>query len=382
MSKNRLKFTTKIIVSLCPQNNTTTYYSDTHTRGLGIYVTRTGVKTYFVYRKVEGRPQRIILGHTDEITLNQAREKANKIHLQILDGVNPQDKKHSLREEMTFGELWELYLERHAIPHLSNSRNQQTIYRMYLSKWSDKKISYITSNHIRELHQQIGRDVGLVRANHVHALIRSMYNRAIEWGWNKPNPAYGVKRFKERSRERFLSTQEMRCFLDALAKEPHEVVRDYLYMSLFTGARKGNVEAMRWQDIDLISAQWVIPMTKNGKPHIIPLVEPALEILKRRKAQTNSPWVFAVSRGKSGHLKNPWYIWSEVLKRAGITNLRIHDLRRTLGSWQAALGANSYVIGKSLGHTSPQSTAIYARLDLNPVRQSLSNAVQAMLKGR
>ncbi len=380
MTKHCFKFTSKTLSKLTPASKGITYYHDTTTRGLGLYVTKTGVQTYFVYRRIDGKPLRIVLGRFDELTLEQARDKAIKTHWQICEGIDPQDKKRSMREELTFGELWELYLERHAIPHLSDSRNQQTIYRMFLSKWADKKISLITTNHIRELHQQIGRDIGPVRANHVHALIRSIYNRAIEWGWNKANPAYGVKRFKEHSRERFLSIQEMKRFLEALDKEPHETVRDYLYMSLFTGARKGNVEAMRWHDVDLISAQWVIPMTKNGKPHIIPLVEPAVEILKRRRAVTNSPWVFAVPRGKSGHLKNPWYIWSELLKRAEIPNLRIHDLRRTLGSWQAAMGANSYVIGKSLGHTSPQSTAIYARLDISPVRDSLSKAVSAMLK--
>lgn len=382
MQNNRFNFTVRNILTGTvhnPENNSPTYYYDTKVRGLGIYVTRTGVKTYFVYRKVEGQPTRIILGRTDEISLEKARAKAQEVHSQIAEGINPQEKKQSIREEITFGELWELYLERHAIPHLSSTLCQRGIYKLYLSKWADKKISLISTNHIRDLHQQIGRDVGIVRANHVHSLLRAMYNKAIEWGWNKPNPAYGIKRFKEHSRERFLSAQEMKDFLAALDKEPNETMRDYFYMSLFTGARRSNVQAMRWQDIDFNSAQWVIPKTKNGKPHIVPLVEPALEILKRRRMKTNGEWVFP-SRSKSGHLKNPCEVWNAVLNRAGITNLRIHDLRRTLGSWQAALGANSYVIGKSLGHSSQHATAIYARLDLNPVRDSLNKAVDAMLE--
>lgn len=382
MQSNRFNFTARNVLTIPafnPENSSTSYYYDTKVRGLGIYVTRKGVKTYFVYRKVEGRPTRIILGRIDEISLEKARAKAQDIHSQIAEGINPQEKKHAIRQEITFRELWELYLERHAIPHLACTRNQRGIYRLYLSKWADKKISLISSNNVRELHQQIGRDVGTVRANHVHALIRGMYNKAIEWGWNKPNPAYAVKRFKESSRERFLSAQEMKAFLAALDREPNETMRDYLYISLFTGARRSNVQAMRWQDIDTQSAQWVIPVTKNGKPHIIPLVAQALDILTRRRLKTNSEWVFP-SRSKSGHLKNPCAVWEEVLKRAGITNLRIHDLRRTLGSWQAALGANSYVIGKSLGHSSQHATAIYARLDLNPVRASLDRAIQAMLE--
>lgn len=384
MTNKRFNFTVKTIANLPvlgAEGSTRTIYYDTQIRGLGIYVTKKGVKTFFVYRKVEGKPVRIILGRTDEISLDRAREKAANVHSQIAEGINPQEKKRALREEITFGELWALYWERHAMLYRkASSRNDESLYRLYLSKWADKKLSHITSHNIRDLHQQVGADSGMVRANHAHALIRLMFNKAIEWGWNKPNPAYAVKRFKEHSRERFLSTQEMKRFLEALGREPCETVRDYLYMSLFTGARRSNVQAMRWQDIDFDSRQWLIPVTKNGKAHIVPLVEQAVDILSRRRLKTNSEWVFPSARSKSGHLENPCVIWNDVVKRAGITNLRIHDLRRTLGSWQAALGANSYVIGKSLGHTSQQATAIYARLDLNPVRQSLCKAVEAMLQ--
>ena len=364
------------------KGSTRMYFYDTTVRGFGIYVTKKGVKTFFVYRKVDGRPVRIILGRTDEITLERAREKAANIHSQIAEGINPQEKKHAIRQEITLGELWVLYWERHAKPFRACRRNDESLYRLYLLPWADKKLSSINTNAIRDLHHRVGRDKGIVRANHVHALIRLMFNKAIEWGWTKPNPAYAIKRFKEHSRERFLSVQEMKAFLVALDKEPCETVRDYLYISLFTGARRSNVQAMRWQDVDFDSAHWIIPITKNGKPHIIPLVEQALEILKRRKLKTNNPWVFPSVRSKSGHLENPMPIWNDVLKRAGIENLRIHDLRRTLGSWQAALGSNSYVIGKSLGHSSQHATAIYARLDLNPVRQSVSKAVQAMFDGK
>lgn len=382
-SNKRLNFTTKAISNLtfseAECSNTMTYY-DTKVRGLGIYITRKGIKTYFLYRRVEGRPQRIILGRVDAITLDRAREKAIAVHSQIAEGINPLEKKQALRQEISFGELWHLYLEQHAKLYRGAScRNDQSIYRLYLSEWKDKKLSHITTHTIRDMHQRLGRESGLVRANHAHALIRLMFNKAIEWGWNKPNPAYAVKRFKEHSRERFLSTQEMKRFLAALENEPSETIRDYLYLSLFTGARQGNVLAMRWQDIDFDAAQWRIPVTKNGKAHIVPLVKPALELLQQRRLKTNSEWVFSSAKSKSGHLENPRIIWAEILKRAEIADLRIHDLRRTLGSWQAALGANSYIIGKSLGHTSQHATAIYARLDLNPVRDSLDKAVQAMI---
>ena len=84
--------------------------------------------------------------------------------------------------------------------------------------------------------------------------------------------------------------------------------------------------------------------------------------------------------GKHGHYHDPRKGWLRILKRAGIENLRLHDLRRTLGSWQAKTGASLVVIGKSLGHKSPQATAVYARLDLDPVRKSMETATAAILQ--
>src|SRR5262249_54741202 len=139
--------------------------------------------------------------------------------------------------------------------------NDVDLHRLYLQGWAEKKLTYITSQTIRDLHQKVGKNNGMVTANHLHALIRLMFNKAIEWGWNKINPAYAVKRFKTPSRERFLGVTEMKAFLEALEAESSQTVRDFLFVSLFTGARRNNVQTMQWQDIDFAAAQWVIPKT-------------------------------------------------------------------------------------------------------------------------
>ena len=103
----------------------------------------------------------------------------------------------------------------------------------------------------------------------------------------------------------------------------------------------------------------------------------AVAILERRRQAIVNPYVFP-GRGKTGHLMEPKLAWERLLARAGIADLRIHDLRRTLGSWQAAAGSSLQVIGKSLGHARPETTAIYARLQLEPVRQSVNAAAAAI----
>ncbi|PYU33401.1 MAG: hypothetical protein DMG31_09090 [Acidobacteria bacterium] len=157
----------------------------------------------------------------------------------------------------------------------------------------------------------------------------------------------------------------------ALRKEPNRDLRDFVLLSLWTGARRGDVLTMRWQNIELADNRWSVPEPKNRTPYAVPLVREAIEMLKDRQSICGT--------GASGHLVNLKRGWNGLLARAKITDLRIHDLRRTLGSWQAASGASLPVIGKSLGHRSTCATQIYARLDLDPVRASVTAATQAMI---
>jgi integrase len=134
---------------------------------------------------------------------------------------------------------------------------------------------------------------------------------------------------------------------------------------------------MQWSEIHLERGEWRIPITKNGESQTVTLAPEVVDILRARQG-INSPWVFP-GTGVTGHLVEPKKAWKRVLTRAGIANLRIHDLRRTLGSWQAKTGASLVIVGKSLNHKSPSTTAIYARLDLDPVRESVDRATSAML---
>ncbi len=101
---------------------------------------------------------------------------------------------------------------------------------------------------------------------------------------------------------------------------------------------------MSWNNIDFNRCEWSIQETKNGESHTIPLIPQAVSILKERLERKTNQWVFSSPASKSGHIEEPKRAWKNLLKRADIQDLRIHDLRRTLGSWQAATGANSYII--------------------------------------
>jgi integrase len=174
---------------------------------------------------------------------------------------------------------------------------------------------------------------------------------------------------------------EIKAFFTALAAEDPYWQAFYL-LCLFTGARRGAVSAMEWPELDLVNGVWHVPAKKckNKKPAAIALCDPALAILETRRAQrSGSPWVFPLLSGGDGHLVDPRKSWHRITRAAGLDDLRIHDLRRSQGSWQAALGISLAIIGKSLSHSDLQSTQVYARIQLDEVRDAVGRSSSAMM---
>lgn len=308
----------------------------------------------------------------------QASNAAYKLMNEISDGINPNKEKKKLREEMLFKDLFEKYINEYAKNRKLSWKTDLGYYDRYLANLNSKRISDITTQDIEKLHNKIKESGGLYASNRTLSLLTKVYNKAKDWGWHGNNPCQGVKKFKEKSRERFIQGDEIPKFFESLNNEPNETFRDFFYICLLTGARRNNVQCMQWNEINFDRSEWKIKETKNGEAHTIPLALQAIDILKTRYSFRRNNWVFPSPTSKSGHIEEPKRAWKNLLKRAEIQDLRIHDLRRTLGSWQAATGANSYIIGKSLGHKTQQATAIYARLNIDPVRESVARAVDSM----
>ena len=380
MQKN-INFIKKTLDSLkLPDKNKRHYFYDTKIKGLELMVTDQGTKSFKVYRKFNGKPVRVTLGKYPEMTIENARKEAQRVIADMISGKNPNEEKKNIRNEITFGEVFEIFMERHSKVMKKTWKADEGEIKRFLSTWFNKKLSTISKQEIQLTHEKIKKENGLYQANRMLARIHIIYNKAIEWGWNGTNPASSIKKFKEKSRDRFLHPDELPRFFESLKTEPNSTIKDYIYVSLFTGARKSNVLSMKWEDINFERCEWLIPETKNGESLRVHLTEKVIDILKNRlQSSPNSKWVFE-SIGKTGHLVEPKSGWKRILQRAGIKDLRLHDLRRTLGSWQAATGANSYIIGRSLGHKNQQSTAIYARLSIDPIKESVEKAAQAMLK--
>lgn len=378
---NKINFTKAAINVLpLPDLGKRVTYHDTKVSGLQLRVTSNGIKTFSLFRRIKsGTAERITLGRYPDMTIEQARMQAAEMNLSIANGANPAEVKRGRKAELTFSDLFSEYLERHSKPRKKTWQEDVQKYEAYLAKpLGTKKLSTIDRRQVASIHSNVTKMGHDITANRVLALISSVFGWAISAGLWESNPALGIRRNKERSRDRFIQGDELPRFFQALSSENNETIRDYVLLSLLTGARRSNVLSMRWEDINFDRAEWRIAETKNGTPQTVTLSPEAIEVLRNRIPAEAAIFVFP-GIGKQGHLAEPKKGWQRILDRAGISNLRIHDLRRTLGSWQAKQGASLAIIGKSLNHKNQSTTAIYARLDLDPVRDSVNSATNAML---
>ena len=390
MARQEINFTKAAIDNLqAPAAGGRLEVYDTKTAHLRVRVSHTGRKVFEVYRWHQGRPTRIKIGVWPDLSIEQVRKEAEKLNAGIAKGENPAEQKRTIREEMTLDELFAIWMRQFAKPHRRTWLDDQRRYDNYMAApMGKKKLSWFTADRVRSWHQRLttqqkqrgqeGKTLSTGTANRALALLKTVFNQAAP---DRPNPCRTVRAYRETSRERFLAPEELRALYIALASpETPDDFRDYILLSLYTGARRSNVLSMRWCDINLDGHLWTIPadQSKNGAIMRVPLTAPAVEILEQRRAQAASIFVFA-STGMSGHYTEPKRAWGTLLKRAGIADCRLHDLRRTAGSVMAAQGTSILVIGKALGHQNQASTAVYARLSIDPVRDAMEAASKAML---
>lgn len=381
MTTNRFKFTNTNIKSL-PAPEKRTFYYDTVEPKLSLQVTPNGAKSFYIRQRVRGVDIRVKLGEPPIMTVEEARIAAVANRKMMNDGENPIQQSRKYRNEDKLQKLFDDFVEeRERFIGKRTMANYKSMWNSKLSKLANKRLSDITSDDLKLLHRKISETAGNYTGNHCIVLLRTIYNYAIkEERYDGKNPANAVKLNKKEARVRYLEHAELKRFMEALETYNNETARDVILMLLYTGVRKTNVFEMRWCDIDMDAKIWKIPQTKTDKNVTIALVEPAIELLKRRQLNADSEWVFSSAYSQSGHIVEIKRAFATIIKKANITNFRVHDLRHTLGTYLVANGADAFMVKRALTHKSLQSTQIYVNLGVEHLRDKLNDTVEKMIK--
>jgi integrase len=381
MATERFTFTTDNLEQLpAPKDAESVLYADEQTNGLAIRVRSTGTKSFYFTDQFGAFPRQKNLGRFPSVSLEEARAKARQISLALSKAQSPWAKaRPEAPSDITLEQLFELYMDLHAKIRCKTASDMQANFLRYLNCFASRTTSSITRVEVQNWVNTLGI-TNPHTANRSYDLLRAIIN----WGIKKEiithrNPCLGIDKYLLKPRDRFVQPGDEFERVAAAINAEIDLFRDFFWICLFTGARRGNILSMRWEDVNLDAQTWRIPDTKNGDAQFITLIPQAVELLGQRKLSAKGPWVFTSPKNSTKHCGSPKAAWQRIRRLAQAPDLRIHDLRRTLGSYMAIQGVSPTIIGKALGHRSPASTAIYARLTQDPVRNAIRNALAHVL---
>jgi integrase len=345
--------------------------------GFGLRVRPSGSKVYFVqYRAGRGRSapvRKVTIGrHGSPWTPDSARLEAKRLLGMVAGGADPAAAQAERRQADTLKDLANRFLEEHVAAkrkQRTGEEYQRLLEKFVLPKLGKKKLEEVTRGDIAKLHHSLAQTP--YQANRVLAVCSALFTKAEAWGLRADgsNPCRHVERFPEKGRERMLSGDEFARLHVALERyQGRPYVTGAIRLLLFTGCRLEEVLTLRWDDIDFDRSEIRLRDSKTGA-RIVQLSPPAIEVLADLPREAGNPHVIpGLKEGRN--LVNLQKPWRAIRTAAGLDDVRIHDLRHSFASVAASNGQSLPMIGKMLGHKQPQTTARYAHLQSDPLKQA------------
>lgn len=353
--------------AICPQRKQKEDYFDQKIPGLLLKVMPTGTRTYYLlYRDSHGRVKERRLSCATLVTLLQARRQARHILSRVELGEDPFTEKNIRRNVPTFRE----FVDDRYLPYIQVSKPSwgvdeamlrlhilPTLGRFYLDKITKQDIVELISKH-RQSHAP-------ATTNRLISVLSALFSRAI--GWDVPgigkNPISIVKKLKENNkRDRYLNECELKSLWCGLERSSSTMLKYIVRMLIYTGARKSEVTRATWRDVDLVNRQWRIETNKSGITRYVPLSDGAVGMLREILRVPGCQYIFPNPETCKPYV-NFYHSWNAIRKKAGIPDVRIHDLRHTFASYLVNNGRSIYEVKQVLGHADVSTTQRYAHLD-------------------
>ena len=362
---------------------------DDETKGFGVRVNADGTRSYIAKYRVGARQKKATIGRVDVMKAEAARKAALKLMTAANDGVDVVEMEKASERAPTINDVADKFTDEFIPYHLKPSTQAdylRTIRLFIRPSLGKEKVADLARREIAAFHQSLSSTP--FQANRVLGTLSVMLAQAEIWGMRPEgiNPCLRVKRFKERKRERFLSSAEMGRLAKALEEEAATALMaaTAFRLLIITGCRLGEIQKLKWRCVDFEREEIRLDDSKTGQRTVY-LSPQGIELLKAVPRVPGNPYVI-VGDEPGAHLTDLQRPWRRVRKRAGLNDVRIHDLRHTFAANAAASGLSLPMIGKLLGHTQAQTTARYAHLAADPVRRANADVArliaEAMKSGR
>ena len=357
---------------------------DRELSGFGVRVYPSGSKVYLVQTRAGGKSRRVTIGRHGLLTAEQARRKAAVLIAGIKGGEEPVLAASPSDNGPTLAEVGERYLREHVAVRCKPTTAgayRHALNRFLLPAFGSLPLGVIGRDQVASLHYRLHKTPTM--ANQVVDTLSRLFSMAEAWGVAPEggNPCRFVKKYRNRSCERFLSEQEFRWLGRVLSELEAEGTVSASGIAAFrllmlTGCRRNEILTLRWEDVDLEMGELRLRDAKTGARSVA-LSPAARKVLAALPRLPGNPWVVTGSR-PGGRLANLNARWVVVRKRVGLEDVRIHDLRHSFASRALALGESLTMIGKLLGHRQVQTTARYAHLARESVKTSAAKVAESI----
>lgn len=373
---------TKRIVDATEPQAKDTYIWDTDLKGFGLKVTPRGRKVYIAQYRVGKRTRRVTLGVHGTLTTEQARQNAKQSLGQASSGVDPAHERDKANADHSMESLFEAFEESYLNIRVKpdTAKDYRRVFEHYIfPRFKHVTVRNITKQDMLRLHHDMRMTP--YRANRTRAKMSKFFNWCEEHGYRDEfsNPTRHVKKYKEHARHRYLSTEEQERLGEALNKaEEENIATSYAVNAIrllcLTGARLREITHLQWEYVNFERGTLDLPDSKTGRKTIY-LSAAAKDVLAQIVRQADNPYVICglVEGGPLINLQKPW---TRIRAMAGLEDVRIHDLRHTFASVAAMGGMSLPMIGALLGHSQPQTTARYAHLAADPLKEAVEQIGQ------
>jgi len=386
MAKLERRSISRRTVESLPADGRETVYWDSKLSGFGVRVYPSGVKVYLVQTRADGKSRRLTVGRHGLITADQARKQAARIIANIKAGNEPAPCNGISPADLspTVAEVAARYMTEHVAvlcKPMTQLQCRSILDRHLLPALGGERLGRIGRERVASLHHNLRETPRM--ANKVLDLLSRLFNVAELWGIAPEggNPCRFVRKYKECGRERFLSDEEFRRLgrvlgeVEAEGRVPPGVVAAFRLLML-TGCRKSEILTLRWEEVDLRAGEIELRDAKTGA-RAVAISPSARRVLEGLPRLAGSPWVFP-GRKPDRHYQNLNMPWRLIRARAGLDDVRIHDLRHSFASRALALGETLPMIGKLLGHKKVQTTARYAHLARDSVKAAAGRVAESL----
>ncbi len=403
-TNKRVKLT-KIFIDSLPLEPA--IYRDSELIGFALRVQKT-YKTYVVEKKVNGRTIRHTLGIVGQMTLSQARQKASETLALMGRGIDPNELKRQgrqtheherkqHRQHPTLSDAYTAFLSERTLKP-NTLKDYDRVMTVYLADWQACKMGEINRKMIQQKHKDLTQ-ASPAQANLAMRVFRAVYNFAVEHYLDDdenpilssvaPTRTLTAKKSWNtiKRRKTYINEDKMPDWINAVIEyngrgQTLNTNRDFLLTLILTGFRRAECESLAWSEVDLKHGFITSIDPKNGESHTLPMGDVLWAIMKKRRRQISSNWVFPSTKSESGHIVNVSKIREKINAQCGI-KFTFHDLRRTFGSIAENLDYGQYTIKRLLNHKDDADvTAGYIQVSDKKLRQAMNDIEKTVLGGR